>query len=510
MTVGLTHPPTDRRKSVCTQNDRRGSEQYARCFQNYYHGQRFLSADPHYIAHVRLTINHWQIRDLVQVDAHTGSVFHTEDENIRILSARSPAAGSLRSRTHLSLPYRPRCFHHATGGLVVAGGVLTTSAKVYQMDISDLTSGSCGGERRHPAKGLFSVYSPAMGSEMSFLLGDMINNAVRIYPQQNSLSAYTAYACNNDSGLYKVDISDSGVCLERMITCDRNTSLNNVHSSADGRVVTVTGDTGTIFLVDPASPRAVRDKISTSHDSGFGISYHSNGHLFAVAFQNGTCTVFDSRNTTSPVHEAESTRPGHQSGAFRTCRFINSPVQDLLAVSEHLGRVHLFDVRDFAAENRQVIVYPFAVDQYARGRTTMEQLDDEFSTDMHRTVEVFDDPAPFTAPLVYDYAYLTDVNPKLFKGFTYMPATEAREVKDVGVAMECEPSLGTDVAADGRISSRAQESYSQSLNHVNGEMEIAGMDWYGNRLFVGSEDGGMLVWDVNARARRSCGSFSFV
>ncbi|OBA23224.1 hypothetical protein METBIDRAFT_34269 [Metschnikowia bicuspidata var. bicuspidata NRRL YB-4993] len=494
MTIGLAHPPQPRKNSSFSTADRRGlALSVYRCFQNYYHGLRLLGPDPQYIGNVRLSINHWQIRDLVQVDESTGAVFHTLDEHIRVMTMKTRSVlGPIRTRNHVSLPYRPRCFHHAAGGLVVAGGVLTTLARACLMGLANLTLDFLGPAAARQARGLFSVHSPAMGAEMSFLLGGMINNAVKIYAQQNSAAAYTAYACNNDLGLYRIDVSDAGVRGDRRIVCDPDTSLNNVHLSADGRMLTATGDSGAVFLVDPALPDPVVRTISTPHDSGFGISYHRNELVFATAFQDGTCCMFDLRNTSSPLHEVRSTRAGHQLGAFRTCRFLHSPVHDLLAVLEHLGRVHLVDVRDLLPESHQVMVFPFALDQYARCGHVGTQLDDDFATDTHRATSIYNDGAAhFPAPLVYDHDYLADVNPNLFRGYTYEPQQAAAA-----------PSLAA--------TRRAQELYRQSVSHVNGEMEIAGLDWLGNQLLVGCEDGGFLVWDVNLRARRSLGSFSYV
>ena len=57
---------------------------------------------------------------------------------------------------------------------------------------------------------------------------------------------------------------------------------------------------------------------------------------------------------------------------------------------------------------------------------------------------------------------------------------------------------------------QSQQLYQQAVNHVNGEMEIAGIDCHNNQLFVGCEDGGLLVWDVNVRGRRSFGSCSYM
>lgn len=551
MTIGLTAP---RSNLIWSLPDRRAlSALYHRCFQNYYHGHRFLNPDPHYITDVRLSINHWQIRDLVQVDPSTGAVYVTNDNSIRVLLMRLRKAGLVRLRNYLQLPYRPRCFNTTSGGLVVTGGVLTSLAKAYAMKVPNLTQDFAPHGYRKPAKGLFSVYSPAMHAEMLFLLGEMINNAVTIYPQGNLAASYTSYVCNNDLHLYVVDVSDLGVRGDRAVVCEPTISLNNVHQSPDGRLVTATGDLGLIYLLDLAQAQPVARTIRTPHDLGFGISYHPNEVLLAVAFQNGVCAVYDLRRSEAPLAEIRLTRAGHQLGAFRTCRFINSAVQDLLVVLEHVGRVHVIDYRDLGEQNHQVVVFPYALDQYALAQAApLPRGSDALETDLHSEVPVYGSPCHFTAPLVYDYDYLADVNPKLFKNFVYEPAEYP---VDEAVATECQDSVsaldptgfntqnqaqneGTQTSPSQTQTSPSQtqsspsqapqtterlrlqdecqderrrhELYLQSVNHVNGEMEIAGIDWNDNQLYIGCEKGGVLVWDVNVRARRSCGSFSYV
>lgn len=542
MTFGLTLVlPSARKLSAPGSDIYRGAGQpFYQCFQNHYYGQRFVHANPQYIANVRLSINHWQIRDLVQIDKVTGAVFHTVDENVRVLTQQKRNfQNQFRSQNHVTLPYRPRCFHHAEGGVIVTGGVLTTLLRVYHMDVPDLTHDFYDHAPKRPAKGLFSVYSPEMGGEMSFQLGEMINNAVAVYPQKNSHASYTAYACNNDLGLYAVDISNRGIHGTRRIVCEASTSLNNVQESADGRTVTVTGDSGTVFIVDPALPQPVVQRICTGHDAGFGLAYHTNGAVLAAAFQDGACMMYDVRHAKAPLHEVTSTRPAQLLGAFRTCRFLLLSAQDVLAVLEHLGRVHLVDLRDLSQENHQVVVFPYALDQYARYKVPVDEdvlyEDDVLETDTHRKVGVYTDNAPFTAPLMYDYEYLAGVNPKPFKGFTYEPPQQdlvqdgtISKLDVLTTSQQCESTAlefgqsisqmspriregaYLDAEAYHMYMRQSQQLYQQAVNHVNGEMEISGIDCHNNQLFVGCEDGGLLVWDVNVRGRRSFGSCSYM
>lgn len=553
-------------------NCRKNSTAEIQCFQNYYHGHQIVSPNPHYIGNVRSSVNHWQLRDLIKIDLESGSVFHAFRDLIRVLSIRNRDALGVKSRTYLKLPYFARCFNHAPGGLFVTGGLDSALAKLHQMKLPNLNDG-LGGSSRRKTDGLFSVYSPAMASEMTFILGDMINNAVTIYPNANSTASYTSYVCNNDSYLYLVDISDSGVHVKRRFICEPNVSLNNVLQSPDRSFLAATGDSGSIFLIDTLSPKAAIKTIRTNNDSGFGISFHNNEYTLASAFQNGSCLLYDLRNTSRAFHEIKSSRPNHQSGAFRSCKFLNSSTQDLLAILEHVGRVHLIDLRNLG-NNHQVVVFPLALDQFSRykeqkARTTHKlqniwdknsvvetheddddtstlDLDEERDEMEHARFEIFGNAySQFPVPLVYDYQYLTNENPQLFRDFKYEPPIESSFSSEINSQrldgkpssniQECSNenilsaplSAGTESGSDindvfddhSRFSNSSaeshnfrrifQDSYMQTENHVNGEMQLSGLDWYNNQLYICSEDGGISEWDINVRGRRSFGSFSF-
>lgn len=583
MTISLSElaPPDRKRLSVGLGRRGLAASNY-RCFQNYYHALKYLRPTPQYISNVRSSVNHWQLRDLLQIDANSGALYHTYDDLIRVLPIYPSYDLLVKSHDYLRLPYFPRCFNHTSGGVVVAGGVVTSLSKVYLMNIPDLTRNVCGSSHTRPLKGLFSLYTPEMETELTFKLGEMINNAVTIYPKNGSSSAYTSYVCNNDSSLYIVDVSNNAVKATRNLNCEGNTSLNNVHQSPDGRLLTITGDSGDVFLMDPRADKPIVETIKTSHDSGFGISYHHNEQILASAFQDGTCLLFDVRFNKEPLREIQSTRPGHNSGAFRCCKFLKSPIQDLLVVLEHVGRVHLIDLRSSSEESHQVIVFPFALDQFAhfkhdrlsvrdkllnsqKSYNFAEDDDDEVAVDRvdnHKRFEVYnEDSSFFTAPLVYDYDYLAQKNPKLFKDYEYqaqnLPVCESTyhdppqlnhpqwNSAPVSINIECEVSGSFNENNDGythpthsidphdvreRLDLESAEpdvndalhsepqpyhprfchdSYQQSVNHTNGEMELSGVDWFDNQLYIGCEDGGILCWDINVKARRSFGSFSY-
>lgn len=561
---------------------------------------------------IQCKVIHWQLRDLLQVDMSTGGIYFTRKDTIRELRLGPPAV----SRTHFDPGYGPRCFNTNDGATVTGAVMVLLAARHYESYYSDnLASLDRNGAA---SKGLFSFHHEETGVTKTGKLGAMINNAVTVKRETNG--QYRAYVCNNDSNLYMVDIAGSRLEVAAKINCELNTSLNNVCQLPSNSLLIVTGDSPTVFVCDPKARNGVVDKICTDHDSGFGISHHSGGNQFAVTFQDGTCLVYDARNLKTHTHEIRSTRPGHQSGAFRTCKFSNLQVNDLLVVLEHVGRVHLVDLKCLnEPEGHQVIVFPFALDQFASYKDTqlkaarkLQQIQtgaefaDEPEEDVHSTVGVYadashlnpmyghsgqrmsaiDEQLQFTAPLVYDYDHVTNVKPKMFKNYLYTPPPPAAISRVEGDAPnfnvpswdggeslcradECPeptqrqsagedgpqaaarahsvaspntrtttpaPSMGShfsrrlpraefamvepppgsgeptlpSTAAARAASELHHDSYQQSYNHIDGEMELAGLAWYGHKLLIGCERGGMLTWDINQMARRSFGSYNYL
>ncbi|CAK7894304.1 hypothetical protein CAAN1_02S06436 [[Candida] anglica] len=569
------------------------NKNYYKCFQNFYNSHEYLGLNPHYYTDTRSAVNHWQLRDMLQVDSQTGRVFYSREDKIRSLDLESKKQ-RVYSEVALSLDYFPRCFHQTSGGYMVTGGLITSASKVLSSNIPTLTSASNSSPATtaslsssfskeqtstiknstskgsvasaasnpgthirnlvtfssRPCKGILTFQNPNLEGSQTVALGDMINNSVSIY--QNNNSSFTSYICNNDSNLYVVDIGNSTkLSLDRKINCELNTALNNaVRSPMSEKVLTVTGDSSSIFLVDPTSKDTRISTIKTPHDSGFGVSYHPNGTTFAAAFQDGSCVLYDIRNLpkrqslipNEPLYTFKSTRAGHQSGAFRCCKFSQTGVNDLLVISEHVGRVHLIDVNKAMSEptpsqGHQVMVFPYALDQYGSSKK-QKILSDDDSKSIHSRVPIYqsdNDSESFPSPLVFDYDYLVNVNPQLFKDFSYTPNmaspvnSQSRPSPLFNVP-NWNSNTSTDIDRDsydyyersrtGFISS-VGGSYADSIyncreqtpvtaSHINGEMELSGVDWFEECLLIGCEDGGILSWDMNSRARKNSASFAYV
>ncbi|KAK6453721.1 uncharacterized protein RJT20DRAFT_122613 [Scheffersomyces xylosifermentans] len=460
MTKDISLPNTGSAKArhrfdTIHRRDRTKNARYNKCFQNYYHSYQYLQPNPCYIPSIKSSVNHWQLRDLLKYDPQSNTIYYTKNDTIQHLDLASYTSG-----THLKLNYYPRCYNHTNNGVVVTGGLLTSSSKLFSMNLENLSMNSNIGTPRRISKGLFSFYNPNLDVTKTVRLGEMINNDVTVY--QSSTNSYNSYICNNDSNLYCVDINtNDSIRVVNKINCEINTCLNNVvKNPTTDKMLTVTGDSSSIFLIDPTSSSPNIRTIKSGHESGFGISYHSNGHLFSTVFQDGTCLLYDLRNISDskPLIEIRSTRPGHQSGAFRVCKFSpENDMNDLLIISEHVGRVHLIDLRNLNYDNvddHQVMVVPFALDQYGEYKSMMNDeaqsgmkngilqsqrnRDNDDDTVTHNPIGIYSDSyfnsehnrrnsvknsswSAFTSPLVFDYDYLTNLSPKLFKDFVYTP-----------------------------------------------------------------------------------------
>ncbi|RCK65380.1 hypothetical protein Cantr_01033 [Candida viswanathii] len=426
-------PFNKRRKSkISAQHFNTVYQQYNKCFQNYYHCYQYLKPNCSFNSSIKPSVNHWQLRDLIKFNNITNQVYYTKDDSIYKYQVDDYSIDK-----YIKLNYYPRCFDHWRD-YVVTGGLLTTSSKLFSLNLSNLTyenaqdSPSFASTSRRIAKGLFSFYNPELDQLSTVKIGEMINNDVTLYKSTNN--SFQSYICNNDTFLYCVDINNSDLKCFNKINCESNTCLNNVIKNPKfNNILTATGDSSLIFLIDPSSKNPIIKTINSGHDSGgFGVDYHSNGLLFSTVFQDGVCQIYDIRNLSKSLIEIHSTRPGHQSGAFRVVKFSpENDLNDLMIISEHVGRVHLIDLRNLNYDNvddHQVVVIPSALTKFVEYKKNVyeeQQLGKPISvyntdTMMHDDDEYYDELS-FTAPLVYDYDYLTNIQPKLFKDFNYLP-----------------------------------------------------------------------------------------
>ncbi|KAG5419590.1 hypothetical protein I9W82_003358 [Candida metapsilosis] len=432
-----------KRDSTSSQHFNRVSHQYNKCFQNYYHSSNFLKPNPVYIPNINTSVNHWQLRNLTKYNRHDNVLYFTKEDSVHLYDLSQAFTKKV-----LKLNYFPRCFDNHEG-LIATGGLLTSSSKLFSLDLDNLTSKDFSASSRAVAKGLFSFYNPELSILHTVKLGEMINNDVSLNKVGNQ--QYQALLCNNDANLYCVDINNnSSLKMTNKINCENYTCLNSSVKNPRNNLITAVGDSSSIFIVDPNSGSPIVKTIDSKYDGGFGISYHPNGYIFSTVFQDGVCQLYDLRNLSAPLKQFNSTRKKHQSGAFRVCKISQqNDFNDLLIIAEHVGRVHLIDLKTF---DRQVIVVPAALDQFANYKESllkngeqeeeMRHLTDEYDdeeVEMKSPLSIYSENLSFTSPLVYDYDYLTNVNSRLFNDVNFVPPmnppdlhTEALELNVVG------------------------------------------------------------------------------
>ncbi|KAI5958757.1 hypothetical protein CANMA_004174 [Candida margitis] len=421
-----------KRDSTSSQHFNRVSHQYNKCFQNYYHSSNFLKQNPIYIPNINTSVNHWQLRNLTKYNRQDNVLYYTKEDSVHLYDLSQAFTKKV-----LKLNYFPRCFDNHDG-LIATGGLLTSSSKLFSLDLDNLTSKDFSTSSRAVAKGLFSFYNPELSILHTVKLGEMINNDVSLNKVTNQ--QYQALLCNNDANLYCVDINNnSSLKMTNKINCENYTCLNSSVKNPRNSLITAVGDSSSIFIIDPNSGSPIVKTIDSQYDGGFSISYHPNGYLFSTVFQDGVCQLYDLRNLNAPLKQFNSTRKKHQSGAFRVCKISQQDdFHDLLMIAEHVGRVHLIDLKTF---DRQVIVVPAALDQFANYKESLmkrdedksKQLEDEFEDEEYEVkspMNIYSENLSFTAPLVYDYDYLTNVNPRLFNDVSYVPPMNPPDLHD--------------------------------------------------------------------------------
>ena len=340
------------------------------------------------------------------------------------------------SKKLVEFNFKPRCFTELNG-LTACGGLIGSDDKGFPTNWNRLSHEKNGSNSPIPApaqpiniastgvlmdnsnysnssiwKGILSLYNENLDLTLTLILGQFINNCVTL--SQNSTTNYDIYTCNNDSHIYQCNISNRDVQLLRRYS-DLKFPLNNAALSHNGKAMVVSGDSNkfalyrkneltdlftlnydpnlnwdatdngnnrtytvkrrTRFNVPDSSERLDLNIYTTRKgDHGFYNCFSENDMHFATLFQNGVCLIYDIRNVEYPLAEITSTRPHSHSGSFRVCRF-SYGLDDLLFISEHQGRVHVVDTRNF--DNHQVIMIP----------DTIQKVEDSMKQDrIHETV----------------------------------------------------------------------------------------------------------------------------
>ncbi|KAK9352450.1 hypothetical protein V1523DRAFT_413975 [Lipomyces doorenjongii] len=336
-----------------------------------------------FVSHpARVTIKHWQLRDLVCKTANLHEVLYVSERAVKSIDTDTGKTAKCAE-----FAFEPRCLASAFG-IVAAGGVQRGQLGItYRGPEEDADNG---------------VDLPVTMIE----LGGYINNSITLFkPGSASVSALV---CNNDHTLRMLDINGSSYTV--IDTLQLPVPLNHASISPDRKSIIACGDSAHLFVFHPeernrsseASAEATTcvdslphlkwtrtATLATSADAGFSTAFAPSGVLFAVASQDGLASIYDSRylsasssstslstrNAPKPLRQIESTRPHENAGAFRCLKF-STGAEDLLLISEQAGRVHVVDTRRF--EDRQILDIPNTVNYRIR---SMRRRRDNFGND---------------------------------------------------------------------------------------------------------------------------------
>lgn len=396
--------------------------------------RRLVTAKSYHFHPARITIKHWQLRDLVSVSTERPSlVYYPTDNKVNSidLAASAVAAtaseeGQVRNSIDESTPGSPRATRTSQAEVVAEFEFEPRSIQ----NLNNIVA-VAGVKSTREQAGKIGVVNRVSGAKIERELGQYINNSLCLYtdyddesidngyggdvPKSNSNSAMHALVCNNDKNLYWLNIGHERIEIEREMPFPA--SLNHASISPDRKMIVACGDIGQVYLSPAHETRANSKNIfqlndgsgslagsgagstinaygkskscsyqnwqtlETWPDYGFSTSFHSSSIVFGVAFQPGVAQLFDVRNLSEPLTQIYSTRPKDWTGAFRCLKFASGP-QDLVFISEQMGRVHLVDLRNF--DNHQVLNVP---DRAGRWQRDEEQPAVQFYDDMLKSGE---------------------------------------------------------------------------------------------------------------------------
>lgn len=271
---------------------------------------------------VRTSVQHWQLRDLVQCTGNDNEIAFVHGNSCNLLNTKSKA---------LSVALRDLSFS-------------PTALAVSK------SFGAVAGQR-----GQLAVRSIGGTWQAQTATGAAINNSLSFFSKSSSNA--TLYVGNNDETVRVYDVPSMRRITEHRIPF----AVNSVKPSPDGRLLAVAGDSAQVLLLEGgASSDASLSIFGRLYgaDAAFSCSWSPNGAFVAAAFQDGTVRIWDVRTASKVRSEPIATLAAIQKGQrnAEVCRCVtwsSSPGTDLLAFSEHTSVVSLVDARSF--HDRQIL-----------------------------------------------------------------------------------------------------------------------------------------------------------
>ncbi|KAG2178745.1 hypothetical protein INT43_001591, partial [Umbelopsis isabellina] len=277
----------------------------------------------------RITIHHWQLRDLLLCPENRRKVIFPCQNNV----VQYDTAGGKETSLLKDLTFAPTIWT-SRYGFLAAGGQRS------ELVVRELN-------------GSWAVTTTTGGS---------INNGLCI---SNTNGEKRLLVSNNDETIKVYSLPSmrliDNICLP--------TAVNGVTISPDGRHMVAVGDSNEVFLfnITNSGEYVHTVSLSASKDSNFSSAWSQNSDKFAVASQDGTVNVWDTRSTI-PLFTLGSKQSPNAKGAARCVKFTNMGAVDLLAYTEHVSYVNIVDARSF--DSQQVVrVSPAHLDYHITGMT---------------------------------------------------------------------------------------------------------------------------------------------
>lgn len=259
-----------------------------------------------------LTIQHWQLRDLLTCPEKENEVYLINHYSVNCFNTDTGESNSVLKY----LTYAPTSMAINHGYLAVGGH--RADLTVRHLNTSWLVRTTVGGS---------------------------INNSLTIFSHNGEKRLLVS---NNDQTIKVYSLPD----FRKLDTIEFPTAVNHAAVSPDGTKLVAVGDSPQIFLYNirgnDFEPMGI---LSGTGDSGFSCSWNQSSDKFATASQDGYVLAWDIRKSQSIARF--TTHQSSTKGAARCVKFSQSGSIDLLVYSEHVSYFNMVDARTF--NSRQVI-----------------------------------------------------------------------------------------------------------------------------------------------------------
>eukprot|EP01134_Creolimax_fragrantissima_P003227 CFRG3227T1 len=254
------------------------------------------------------TIQHWQLRDLVQSAGDPNEFIHVNGHTISKYNTATQTVTPIMP----DLSFRPNSLC-AQFGYVAAGGQRS------QLVVKNMSTGRA----------------------QTCSVGGSINNSMTMYRSDMETRLLVS---NNDESIKVYSLPGMDHVLDISIPF----AVNNVSVSPNNKKMLVVGDSKYGHIYDIRSSSYVRSTtFNVCQNAAFSCNWNHSGDKVAVACQDGSVSVWDCKKLSRPLLTIPSTQHPSTSGACRSVKFSPGSSMDLMVFTEHESLVHVVDTRTF-------------------------------------------------------------------------------------------------------------------------------------------------------------------